>query len=460
MLTASSRTAIVIPSEEFAARAGGTIRYQRLIDAAPPGALRMVSLRDLDESDDAYIFSKVYHPIAPALAAHLAARGKPVSLDIFDDYFSEEDDVRLAGYRRWLSQMSAHVNAITVSTDALATRLSPLCRQTPRVVPDPQPSIAPGGVASALAQHPAPDPRRLHFGWFGMASNPLFPVGLRDLAACAGALGSVPGNHRITVLTNLSGADDSALAAMASMPVPVTLLPWTQHAQDDLIAKADAILLPVNAQNFSTAKSLNRAVTALVGGAQVISLGAPLYAALDRFIYRSVSAFAADAARGRLRHNPERIAEFANVLLQHAGAEAAAATFLEAAATSGVSKRPPVAILLGRATPLPETKLALPLLIRAGLNRGPCDADVTLGPKIRLNERAISALPRALRRKVRHGELAAKALGLPAPPPGELPRNPMRAHLHLSARRGAAERLAQALLPDHVIMFADHGGLP
>ena len=61
-----------------------------------------------------------------------------------------------------------------------------------------------------------------------------------------------------------------------------------------VLEKTDIAFLPVNYQNFSLAKSPNRALTALVHGCQVLSPGYNLYQDLNDFIYTSGRSLASD----------------------------------------------------------------------------------------------------------------------------------------------------------------------
>jgi hypothetical protein len=84
------------------------------------------------------------------------------------------------------------------------------------------------------------------------------------------------------------------------LPVPWTLEEWSVTREAALLASSLVAFIPVNAQQFSVAKSLNRAVSALTGGAQVLSAGYPLYASLGAFIYRSADALLDDIRRREL----------------------------------------------------------------------------------------------------------------------------------------------------------------
>ena len=70
------------------------------------------------------------------------------------------------------------------------------------------------------------------------------------------------------------------------LAVPYSVEEWSEERERLLLSRALVSFLPVNAQNFSVVKSLNRAVSALCAGCQVLSSGYPLYESLAPFVYR------------------------------------------------------------------------------------------------------------------------------------------------------------------------------
>ncbi|HET6940738.1 MAG TPA: hypothetical protein VFH89_01115, partial [Sphingomicrobium sp.] len=114
-------------------------------------------------------------------------------------------------------------------------------------------------------------------------------------------------------------------AILGEVPVRTRLLEWSEERERRLLQDAFACFIPVNAQGFSAAKSLNRAITALAAGCQVISVGYPLYARLGQLIYRNVESFLEDLASGRMRHAPKSIEQFESAVDDLASAKAEAA---------------------------------------------------------------------------------------------------------------------------------------
>jgi hypothetical protein len=105
---------------------------------------------------------------------------------------------------------------------------------------------------------------------------------------------------------------------------------------------------------------LNRAVTALSAGCQVISVGYPLYARLGRLIYRSLESFLEDLASDEMRHSPGSIEQFKKAIddVASASAEAAGlATFLTRQNARKAGDSATLALVHGFAVNAPAHKL-------------------------------------------------------------------------------------------------------
>ena len=293
------RVCIVTPSEEFSASAGVRIRYDRLTAAA-----RMIgheiSLQPIGEFQsagdfvhDAYIFAKTYTPVSTLLAWRMRQEGKRVGLDIFDDYFTQTDDPRLLRYRLWFADMNEVADFHLCSTPRLAAAIAPLLNGKPlQVIDDPSDVLDPQllvHLLAAKAKRRASE-KSIRILWFGIGDNPFFPVGLRDLSAFGHQLAAfrAPGSAvSLRILTNTRALTADGLASLRRLPVPYTIEEWTPDRERSELRQADVCFIPVNAQPFSRVKSLNRAISALAEGCQVLSAGFPLYDALGEFIYRS-----------------------------------------------------------------------------------------------------------------------------------------------------------------------------
>ncbi|XWN29383.1 MAG: hypothetical protein ROR55_18015 [Devosia sp.] len=438
------RIVIVTPSAAFARSAGARVRYQP-IAAASREAIVLCPLDDLTLEADAYIFSKTYQAEAPAIAHRLASEGKRVALDVFDDYFTDWRDARLERFRRWFAEMTAVVGAVSVSTPQLGASLKAEYGVASTVVPDPHPHVSTEALVRRL-QGRATDPDALHLAWFGIASNPYHPAGLADLAAFADRLGGA-GAHRLTILTNGDGADLAALSALSACPIDVTWQAWSPAAETALLAQCDAAVLPVNGQPFSAAKSLNRALTALCSGAQVLSLGHPLYAALDPFIYRSLSDLVVDAKRGDLRLRLDMAAPFAADLDARFSPRRCADTLVKM--MRGIESPPPRprAIVLGtcEGNTLP---VADALCVATPLWQGGA-VDLHLG-----TDEGVSGKAAAILEAAQIAAISGAQNGPALTGHGVLDQARARAIL------SAGEEAVRAALPDHSVFTAHEGTLP
>ena len=311
---------ILVPSQAYMNNAGARIRYGRL--STPAGSRLQITLEDIAQFDprtavcDLLIISKC-HDARALLAAKIAGqRGSRVGVDLFDDYFSQSADSRLNRYRVWLHQLLSLCDFAICSTALMADVIRRYHEAIPiYVFNDPAPPCDYAQLSEVLTEKLS-DARvegRLRLGWFGVGDNPHFPVGLSDVAAFADLLAQLGGEGRaveLSILTNARSLNADRLAMLANLPVPTTVGEWSEEAEAELLARSLACFLPVNAQQFSAAKSLNRAVTALSAGCQVISAGYPLYRDLDAFVYRDISDFVADVRTGSLRLAPVTLGEF------------------------------------------------------------------------------------------------------------------------------------------------------
>lgn len=312
------RLLVLVPSADYSSSAGARIRYGRIASPllALAGSLTILPIDDFqpDRADyDVLLISKCHDARAILAAIAAMARGAQVGVDLFDDYFSHRDDSRMGRYRNWLAQLMPRLTFALCSTPAMAN-VARSYRPDLRVhmMNDPSPPIDRDRLLATL------DTKRqrvladhvVDICWFGMGRNPHFPIGLRDLGAFGSMLASFAehGIHaRLTVLTNLAALDAENISLINRLPLPVVVEPWTEAREAEVLDSATIAFIPVNAQNFSIAKSLNRAWTALSAGCQVLSAGYPLYAPLQSLIYRDVAALLHDIRAGNARLGPDTI---------------------------------------------------------------------------------------------------------------------------------------------------------
>jgi hypothetical protein len=354
---------VLIPSDEYKSYAGARIRYGRLASELVRHGIELM-LEDIaafaPEKDgaDVLLISKCHDARALVAAASACARGQLVGVDLFDDYFSQFEDGRLNRYRLWLKQLLETCHFALCSTPTMARVVDGYRPGLPvHVVNDPAPN-ADGTDLAQLLNEKLANTRNgltLRLAWFGVGDNPHFRVGLSDLAAFGNTLSEFGGSGmdvELTVLTNGRALTADGLALIHRVPVRTRVKEWTEERERELLAEAFACFLPVNAQRFSAAKSLNRGITALSAGCQVISVGYPLYEALSNLIYRDAASFLSDLRRGEMKHSAAGIGKYEGTVDTIASAELEAARlagFLGQIPSVAVDDRP-IALVHGQAT--------------------------------------------------------------------------------------------------------------
>lgn len=322
---------VLVPSAEYKNYAGARIRYGRIAPVLAEQGAELV-LRDIAEfapagtDADVLIISKCHDSRSLLAAAVMAERGCRVGVDLFDDYFSQCGDSRLVRYRNWLRQIVGYCQFGLCSTRAMADVLESYRSSLPvHVMNDPAADLhlqaLPKLLESKSRQGRAS--RQLTVAWFGVGDNPNFPVGIHDLASFASALlplASTGMDVRLKVLTNARALTAAGLAQLRDLPLRVSIDEWSEARERELLDESFAVFLPVNGQPFSTAKSLNRAVTALTAGCQVLSAGHPLYPQLDSLIYRDAAAMMADLDQDKLRLSPVRMDAYRDAMAAYATA--------------------------------------------------------------------------------------------------------------------------------------------
>ncbi|OWU82254.1 hypothetical protein ATO6_22695 [Oceanicola sp. 22II-s10i] len=424
------KIAIFIPNEQWSGSAGVRIRYDRIrpLLAAAGHEMELFAIdavRDGKGLDaDICLLSKCNDARAIALAARLQASGKRVGVDIFDDYFSQTEDPRFVHLRVWFRSLLPHLDFILCATEAMRGLMHDLAPGLPcHVLNDPHGGYDPALLAERLEANAARAraTRTLEIGWFGTGDNPHFSVGLQDLAAMSGALAGLRGGGyrpRLSILTNKRAMTVDRLELLSRLPVPYRLEEWTEERETALISRSLVCFLPVNAQNFSVVKSLNRGITTLTKGAQVLSAGYRLYDPLEEFVYRDAAEIVGDLDRNRLRLRKDTLSSFSRLMRDlgdPAGEAVRLADFLSALPVRAVPGAAPVlAVIHGVASTGDIHKtvqkldcLSVPCPVnRVRLN---FDVDPAFDPRgghvdVALSERAMAALAPRWRDRVRPGQ--------------------------------------------------------
>lgn len=306
---------VLVQGEQWLDRAGVRIRYRRIA----PHLLQLGSSLSVDVvgtqvdrdrvSADIAILSKCTDARGLAVAEVLRGRGAIIGVDLFDDYFSTGTSPCLP-HREMLRQMAERVDFFLCST----ARMQQVGRQFAPDMPvhvlnDPFEGFDKATLALRLKEKTerALTDRKFEVLWFGNGDNPVFSVGLEDLAAFGSSLRSLAGGRfdvNLRVLTNMRALGVQNLARLRNLPLPTTIEEWTEEAEREHLDRALISFIPVNFQNFSIAKSLNRGVSALTGGTQVLSTGYQLYDRLGQFVYRDPTQLLDDLASGDLKLRP------------------------------------------------------------------------------------------------------------------------------------------------------------
>ena len=348
---------VVAPSQEYLGLAGVRIRYQRIAQHLEQhdhelGIEVIDQFRSLSHfSHDAYLFSKCYDARTALIGRVLRDSGRIVGVDVFDDYFSQQADSRFVAHRDWLRSMSKVTDFFLCSTARMQEVVSEFLPRVPgQILNDPFDEADASRIATAAQRNleRALATRRIDVAWFGVGDNPHFAVGLHDLHAFSHGLAPLDRDGwkvRLSILTNRRALDTNGLARLRQLPVPWTLDEWTVEGERALLNDTLVSFIPVSAQQFSIAKSLNRAISALTAGTQVLSNGFPLYAALGAFVYDSADALTADLARGTLRLRSATVHRLLDQLSTQGDPRIEAANcarFLEQTLRSKVASQPSV----------------------------------------------------------------------------------------------------------------------
>ena len=310
---------VLVPSEDHLATAGVRIRYER-IGAGLRARGHELSVMVIDnvlplgkQLADIYLLCKCHDARSLILAAELRARGIHLGADFFDDYYTLGGDSRFVHIREWLRDIGPYLTFALCSTPPMQESLRSLLPHLPcHMMNDPYDAVDSSQLGQAIARKidKVNSTGILDIGWFGIGDNPHFAVGLSDLKDFGWVLdgfnraGLQP---RLSILTNRRAMTPDRLALLTRLPVPYRLEEWTEAGEHQLVQESYVCFLPVNAQRFSIVKSLNRCVTALTGGSQVLTAGYPLYADMGDYIYSGSHGVIADIAAGTPRLRQETL---------------------------------------------------------------------------------------------------------------------------------------------------------
>lgn len=320
------RILFLVPTRQHKVTAGSRIRYERLKARSDYFDVAIQSMDEVTDADfsacSVCVFSKTYSISAISIAETLRARGVVVGIDLFDDYFSQADDPRLTRFRTWLRRFGQIFQFALCSTATMQSVVAELVPGLPiHILPDPYPEVDIGTATASLVRslQRTQETGIIEVLWFGIGSNPFFPVGLRDLCAYSWSLAELAAGRfdvRLRILTDSASLTAANLAHIGRLPVPYTIGAWTAEGEAEALDQALVAFIPVNGQSFSRAKSPNRALTAISRGTQVLSPGFPLYRELNQVVYTDAGELLADIEREKCRVSIGSLGEIKQLVAQ------------------------------------------------------------------------------------------------------------------------------------------------
>ncbi|HEY0629396.1 MAG TPA: hypothetical protein VGD23_08710 [Sphingomicrobium sp.] len=241
------------------------------------------------------IFSKSLSADALVIAEQAAARGQPIVYDICDNVFekpsrNDQDEARKQRVRR----MMELAKIVTIGTQPLADLLA---REVPAIAAKTE-IIADAleGSRPLLASASLMDRARLwllrrflrrnadalRLIWFGKCKKGY--AGIEHLDPVVRLLETLPLPRPVT-LTVVSNRRKIYRRSASKWQVPKFYLPWSLATFDTALRLHDVAIIPVDRNDYTVGKSINRPATALMAGLGVIADPIPAYEELAPFIY-------------------------------------------------------------------------------------------------------------------------------------------------------------------------------
>lgn len=277
-----------------------SIRYRMLQPLAALQA-RGVPIEAFDamrapESYEAIIFCKSQGERAVEIAAAARAAGRAVIYDMCDNLFAAHrighaSTARIERVRQLLG-LATHA---TFSTATLAEQIADeVAFDAPRtVIPDaldvaaptdaPAPGIRERWALRRLDRFLARHRGALHCVWFGKSLGRVSGyVHIDEAVAQLRAFSSASGTP--VTLTVISNDRLGFWRAAARWKLPLHYLPWTQATASQAIAAHRVAVIPLETNNYTAGKTMNRPATALLLGLGVVADAIPSYEELRPFL--------------------------------------------------------------------------------------------------------------------------------------------------------------------------------
>ncbi len=243
---------------------------------------------------DPRLASVRYRLLLP-LARRVRAAGGAVIYDLCDNIFAAHaaNHMSLARVDR-SREMMALATHMTFSTATLGGQIAERCTEIPanrRVIPDaldvpvgagaPPPSWRDRWALHRLRRFLARHPGALHCVWFGKSLGAV--SGYVHVDAAARELERFSAHAPVT-LTIISNDRAGYLRARDRWKVPTHYCPWSLGSFADALTLHRVSVIPLEKNDYTAGKTLNRPATSLIAGLGVIANDIPSYAELAPFI--------------------------------------------------------------------------------------------------------------------------------------------------------------------------------
>jgi hypothetical protein len=233
------------------------------------------------------VFCKTYRPYDLDLARRLRGAGVTVAFDLCDNHFllPEPHRERLVGMMQladlWVFSTEvlrdiaqSHLGVSRPSAvipDAVDLRMEQWVRGAWRRVTEAIPQRL-WRRAAGIERHS----RDLRLIWFGNHAGSFGDAGLRHLAALRPLLESLAGTFPIA-LTVVSNSYPTYRSVTAGWKLRTQYVPWSLLTFVDVLRMHAIAVIPISVNEFTVAKSNNRAALALAHGVAVVADGIPSY---------------------------------------------------------------------------------------------------------------------------------------------------------------------------------------
>ncbi len=231
------------------------------------------------------VFSKLYDAENVKLARSLTGERIKTVLDLSDNHFYNPYD--LPPYRTAASQqremLDAVSNVICCSAHlAKVVSREVTLRRSPLVVGDAVEALDLGETSSSAFATVDAQPFRIL--WFGSHGSPNAPAGMEDLLTVRDHLDAAAQRARVELVV-VSNDRAKFETLRAKLGIESRYVDWDGAAFGHELARANVVIIPINANPFTLCKSNNRLATALWYGVPVIADRIPAYDELAPFAF-------------------------------------------------------------------------------------------------------------------------------------------------------------------------------